>query len=95
MQMELKHILGVSVGLNTNRYLGLPFLIGRSKAEIFQYIRDRLWNRLQGWRNKKLSKAGKEVLIKATTQVIPAYCMSTFLLPNSLVDELHKMLNSF
>lgn len=32
---EIKHILGVLVGLNTSKYLGLPSLIGRSKAVIF------------------------------------------------------------
>lgn len=92
---DIRRILGVSNQLNTSKYLDLPSLIGKSKVAIFHYICERLWNRLQGWRNKKLSKAGKEVLIKSAAQAIPAYCMSTFLLPDTLLDELHKILNSF
>lgn len=34
-------------------------------------------------------------MIKAVAQAIPAYCMSTFLVPISLAEELERMLNSF
>lgn len=50
---------------------------------------------MQSWRNKKISKAGKEVLIKAAAQAIPTYCMTTFLLPSTLLEELQIMLNKF
>lgn len=81
--------------LNTGRYLGLPSFIGRDRRGVFWSIQESLWNKLQGWRSKKLSKAGKEILLKATAQVVPAYTMSTFLLPYTLTDELQKMMNSF
>lgn len=41
------------------------------------------------------SKAGKEILIKAATQAIPSYCMTTFVLLSMLLDEIHNMLNKF
>lgn len=73
----ISNLLGVrSQSLNTGRYLGLPSLVSRNKRAIFQYIRERMWDRIQGWRGKKLSKAGKKIMIKAVAQAIPAYCMS-------------------
>lgn len=30
-------------------YLGLPSSIGRKKTDIFIYIRDKIWKRIQGW----------------------------------------------
>ena len=62
-------------------YLGLPTLVGRTKYHTFSYLIDRIWKKLQGWKGKMLSKAGKEVLIKAVAQSIPTYTMSVFQIP--------------
>ena len=42
-----------------------------------------------------LSRAGKEVLIKAVAQSIPTYTMGVFLLPVKLCDELNAMCAKF
>ena len=42
-----------------------------------------------------LSKAGKEILIKAVVQAIPTYTMSYFKLPDSLCEELMSMMGPF
>ena len=39
--------------------------------------------------------AGKEIMIKSILQVIPLYCMSLFLLPESLIDKVQTMINTF
>lgn len=91
----LRNLLEVQGTLDTSRYLSLPSIIGRDKKSVFRSIKDRLWKRIQGWRSKKIFKAGKEVLLKAVAQAIPTYYMSTFLLPSTLIDELQRMMNSF
>ena len=48
-----------------------------------------------GWKEKLLSNAGKEVLIKAVAQAVPSYTMSCFKLPNSLCEELTGMVRQF
>lgn len=73
------------------KYLGMPTLVGRSKKEVFCSIRDRIRHKLQGWKAKCLSKAGEEVLIKATAQSIPNYAR-VFL--NFLVSSV-KRFNNF
>ena len=42
-----------------------------------------------------LSKAGKEVLIKAIVQAIPTYTMRVFQLPVKLCDELNSLCAKF
>ena len=49
-------------------------------------------SRLEG---EDLSKAGKEVLIKAVAQAIPTYTMSCFKIPDSLCDDLTSMIKEF
>jgi hypothetical protein len=58
------------------KYLGLPVHMGRSKANMFVYLKDRVWKRIQGWKEKLLSRTGKEVSIKAVAQAIHSYAMS-------------------
>ncbi|CAJ2647159.1 unnamed protein product [Trifolium pratense] len=81
--------------LRKRKYLGLPSLIGRSKKATFNFIKDRVWKKINSWSSKCLSKAGREVLIKSVLQAIPNYFMSIFLLPSSLCDEIEKLMNSF
>ncbi|KAJ9545526.1 hypothetical protein OSB04_025233 [Centaurea solstitialis] len=75
--------------------LGLPSLVGRSKKIIFRFIRERLWQKLQNWRKKPISKAGRATLIKAVAQAILVYYMSVFLLNVSTTKDLERMMNSF
>ena len=42
-----------------------------------------------------LSKAGKEVLIKAVAQALPTYTMGVFQLPVKLCDELNTLCAKF
>ena len=42
-----------------------------------------------------LSRAGKEVLIKAVIQAIPTYTMGVFLLPVKLCEELNALCAKF
>ena len=43
-----------------SKYLALPPNVGKAKAKMFEYVKERIWKRIQGWKEKLLSKAGKE-----------------------------------
>lgn len=55
---ELTQLLGVKEVERHDRYLGLPTLIGRSKSQVFRFVRDMVWKKLKGWKEKALSKGG-------------------------------------
>ena len=76
-------------------YLGLPSLVGRSKRNTFAQLKQRVSNKLAGWKEKLLSSAGKEILIKAVAQAVPSYTMSCFKLPDTLCEELTEMVRQF
>ena len=77
------------------KYLGLPSLVGRTKKNTFNSIKDKLRKQLAGWKEKLLSKVGKEVLIKVVAQAIPTYTMSVFKLSDSLCEDLTSMIRNF
>ena len=91
----IKNILGVKEVIRFESYLGLPTLIGRSKYQAFSFLKDRVWKKMQGWKGKMFSRAGKEVLIKAVAQSIPTYTMGVFLLPAKLCNELNALCARF
>lgn len=56
-------------------------------------MKDKVWKKLQGWKAKPISRAGKTILIKNAAQSIPTSCMSCFLLPKSksMCQDIEKM----
>ena len=89
---ELKEFLGVNEIREYEKYLALPDVVGRNKKESLNYIRERVWNKLQGWKERLLSKAGKKVLLKAVVQAIPTFAMSCFKLPKGLIQDINRLI---
>jgi hypothetical protein len=46
---DLSDNLGVQHVLGTCTYLGLPYMIGRSRKSTFSYIKDCIWKRMNSW----------------------------------------------
>ena len=95
MQEEIKQRFGAEVIKQHETYLGLPSLVGRSKKNTFHALKERLDSKLSGWKEKMLSQAGKEILIKAVAQAILAYTMSVFKFLDTLCDEMTSMVRAF
>lgn len=77
------------------KYLGLLALIGRSRVFSLLGVNGRICDKMQGWKEKFLSHAGKEVLLKAVVQAIATYTMSIFQLPKTLCNDINSMIAKF
>lgn len=65
LQAQLCTLMGIPLANSRVKYLGLPSWWGRSKAEAYGFLIDRMSAKMQGWKGKLLSHAGREILIKA------------------------------
>ena len=92
---SIKLLLEVPKIKEYEKYLGLPIVVGKNKRVILNYIKDRVWSKLQGWKEQLLLQAGKEVLLKSIVQAIPTFVMSCFKLPIGLCHDIEMMIRKF
>jgi len=59
------------------------------------YLKDRIWQRIQGWKEKLLSRAGKEILIKAMAQAISTFAMGCFDITKGVCEQISAMICKF
>ena len=88
-------MLGARVMNDCERYLGLPVTCGKSKVNMFKEIQEKISKRVMGWKEKFISKAGREILIKTAAQAIPTYSMSLFRLSKSICDSINSLLAKY
>jgi hypothetical protein len=88
---NFKGILHIANEAFSCRSLGLLVHLGRSVSTAFGYLKEIIWKKIQGWKEKFLSRARKEILIKAVAQAIPTYAMSCFDITKSFCDDICSM----
>ena len=88
LRAEIKKTLGILVEAFTECYLGLPTAVGRITSGSFSHIGERSRSKMQGWSEKNLSCAGREVLLKSVVQAIPTFSMSCFQLTKGVCSQL-------
>jgi hypothetical protein len=87
--------LQIQISDSIAKYLGMPTTMGRSKMQNFNFIMDKVWSKLKGWKERHLSFAGRSVLISAVIQAIPTYMMSCFLIPKTIYSQIERAICKF
>ena len=88
-------ILGFTSTPSLGKYLGIPIKHPGSSSQDFNYILDRVKNKLAGWKANLLSLAGRAVLIQASSAAIPAYVMQCTYIPNSIHEGIDQVNRNF
>lgn len=57
---------------------------------MFSYIEERTSKKIQGWNEKLLNQARKEILLKAVITSPPTYAMSVFLISKRICENINK-----
>ena len=87
--------MGVPAIQTYEQYLRLPSQVGRHKKKSFSNIKEKIWKKLKGWKEKLFSQAGKEIFIKVVIQAISTYTMSCFKLLKGLTKEIETLIRKF
>lgn len=95
LRRNMVSVLRIPEIAKTGKYLGIPSDWGSSKKDMFAWILGRVNSKLESWKDNLLSRAGKEILLKAVVQTIPQYAMSIFRIPISIIKAIERKIATF
>ncbi|XP_057441354.1 uncharacterized protein LOC130733241 [Lotus japonicus] len=95
VKRNLANTMNIQVWNSPGVYLGMPAVWGRSKTNSLQWIKEKVLNKIQGWKSSLLNQAGRETLIKAVVQALPSYAMSILKFPKNFCSQICSKIASF
>ena len=90
---EIARIVGIPLIENLGRDLGTPSIHGRVSSSLYQEILNRMTSKLESWKAKYLTMAGRITL--AQSVLIAIYHMQTTLLPRGLCSSMDVLIRKF
>lgn len=91
----ISQLLGCSISAFPISYLGLPLTINKPTRALYMPLIEKIESRLEGWKGKLISRAGRLQLMNSVLSSIPIYFMASFLLPKWVVDRIDKIRRDF
>ncbi|KAL7262753.1 hypothetical protein ACSBR1_001003 [Camellia fascicularis] len=91
----LSHQLQILPTLHLGKYLGCLIHHDRPNANSFNFLIEKIQNKLTGWRAKLLSPAGRTTFIKSVNVAIPSYIMQNNFLPKKTIQTIDKLNRDF
>ena len=95
VKQNIRNMMGARIMEDCEKYLGLPMVSGKSKVNTFKDLQEKITRRVFGWKEKLISKAGREILIKTVAQAILTYYMSIFKIPKTLCDTINSTMAKY
>ncbi|KAF7814603.1 reverse transcriptase [Senna tora] len=86
--------LGFGESSKPGKYLGFPLGLGKRVSD-FKPIVDKVLDKVENWKAKYLSKAGKVTLIKSVCEPLISYFMQCSVFPNKICNSIEKILRDF
>ncbi|XP_021751006.1 uncharacterized protein LOC110716668 [Chenopodium quinoa] len=95
VKVSLKRILSMSDITNVGVHLGAPIDIQGKKKLSFQYLVDKVTEKIVSWASLRLSQAAKLILINTVLVSISAHVMKCLKLPQSIVNKIDSVITKF
>lgn len=77
------------------KYLGMSMHVGQKKVATFQFLTNRVKQKLQNWSNRTMSKACKCTLLKTSAQCVPNFWTNLLLISNEICENIEVLFNGF
>ena len=88
-------VLGIRSTPNLGKYLGFPLKHPRSTSRDFNFVLERVQNKLQGWKANLLSMVGRITLLQSALSAVPSYVIQGCVLPSRVLNGLDIINRNF
>ena len=95
IKLAVQNMLGAQVFQDYEQYLRLPMIVGKSKTNTFKGVKEKITNKVTRWKEKFISQAGREILIKTIAQAVPTYTMSIFKILKQIYEDINSVLAQY
>nr|GEW62708.1 hypothetical protein [Tanacetum cinerariifolium] len=94
-KLAILQILPFEEGTLPVKYLGVPLVSSRLVFRDCKELIDRLRSRINDWKNKSLSAAGRLQLVRSVLGSVHIYWASVFILPNQIILDIEHLMRGF
>ena len=92
---KITNALGMRRIKKDTTYLGIPLLRSTNKSQEMKYLVDKVNQRIEGWKSRLLSKAGRTCLIQAVGASLPIYAAASGVIPTGIAWKIDNNLRDF
>ncbi|XP_048337148.2 uncharacterized protein LOC125424292 [Ziziphus jujuba] len=91
LKADIKKSFGLKELTRETKYFGNPMFVSRNRTKNYEVLKVKVELKLQGWKAKLISQAGKHTLIKSVMSAIPLYTMAAAKLPSKWCNDIERM----
>jgi len=88
-------IFNIPHSSSLGHYLGCSLFQGRPPADLFRTLTSKAVAKLDDWKAKSFSKAGRIILIQSNLESLPIHTMQCYKLPSRITDQLDRIHREF
>nr|GEV80701.1 RNA-directed DNA polymerase, eukaryota, reverse transcriptase zinc-binding domain protein [Tanacetum cinerariifolium] len=95
VQKDILQVMPLQVGSLLMRYLGVPLIAKKLSANDCRSLVEKVAEKINCWRNKVLTYAGRIQLIASVLSSMQIYWASVYMLPDATIKEVERLLQGF
>lgn len=92
---EVANVLGVKQMQMDDKYLGHQLLKSTYRIDSYDFLSDKFYSKLAGWKRTHFSHADRIIMINHVLGLIPPYYMATSLIPKKVLQKLTITMKNF